>query len=122
VIRRPDTKADHTLPEAIRLRCLDLREADPPAGVEPLHWRLLTTHAIADAAAAWQIVGWYQMRRVIEQLHRVMKSQGLQLEDSQLATADRLEKLAAAADWCGTSPIDRLAGGLEHLVHQLGFP
>ena len=36
-------------------------------------------------------------RWVIEQLHRVMKSQGLQLEDSQVDTAERLEKLAAAA-------------------------
>jgi hypothetical protein len=34
---------------------------------------------------------------VIEQLFRVMKSQGLQLEDSQLASADRLVKLAAVA-------------------------
>jgi hypothetical protein len=30
-------------------------------------------------------------------MHRVMKSQGLQLEDSQLATAERLEKLTAVA-------------------------
>src|SRR4029077_19824074 len=70
---------------------------DPPSDVEPLHWRLLTTHEIADAAAAWQIVGWYQLRWVIEQLFRVLKSQGLQLEDSQLATAERLVKLAAVA-------------------------
>jgi hypothetical protein len=50
--------------------------------------RLLTTHEITDAAAAWQPLGsspragWYQLRWVIEQLFRVMKSQGLQLEDS----------------------------------------
>jgi hypothetical protein len=43
------------------------------------------------------MVGWYQARWVIEQLFRVMKSQGLQLEDSQIATGDRLTKLAAAA-------------------------
>ena len=49
------------------------------------------------AAAAWQIVGWYQLRWVIEQLFRVMKSQGLRLEDSQMATAERLVKLAAVA-------------------------
>jgi hypothetical protein len=30
-------------------------------------------------------------------MHRVMKSQGLQLEDSHLATAERLEKLTAVA-------------------------
>jgi|SRR6202789_591791 len=95
-ICRPQNE-DRWLPETVRLRLVEVREVDPPADVEPLHWRLLTTHDIADAAAAWQTVGWYQLRWVIEQLHRVLKSQGLQLEDSQLATAERLEKLTAVA-------------------------
>ena len=95
-IRRPDAEPDRSLPRRVRLRVVEAKEVDPPAGVEPLHWRLLTTHEIAGAAAAWQIVGWYQRRWVIEQLHRVLKSQGLQL-DSQVTTAERLEKLAAAA-------------------------
>jgi hypothetical protein len=96
-IRRPGKEAERDLPAAIRLRWVEVREIDPPADVEPLHWRLLTTHAIADATAAWQIVDWYRRRWVIEQLFRVLKSQGLQLEDSQLATAERLEKLTAVA-------------------------
>jgi hypothetical protein len=94
---RPLHERDRNLPETIRLRLVEVREIDPPAGVEPLHWRLLTTHAIADAQAAWQIVDWYKQRWVIEQLFRVMKTQGLQLEDSQLASAEGLLKLAAAA-------------------------
>jgi Transposase DDE domain len=96
-ICRPAHERDRSLPSGIRLRLIEVREIDPPQGTEPLHWRLLTTHAIADATAAWEIVGWYQRRWVIEQLFRVMKSQGLQLEDSQLASAERLVKLAAAA-------------------------
>ena len=88
---------DRALPKSVRLRLIEVREIDPPADVEPLHWRLLTTHEIAGAEAAWEIVGWYQLRWVIEQMHRVMKSQGLQLEDSQVASAERLEKLAAVA-------------------------
>ncbi|MGA7808484.1 IS4 family transposase, partial [Bradyrhizobium sp.] len=93
-ICRPQNE-DRSLPKTVRLRLIEVREVDPPADVAPVHWRLLTTHDIADAAAAWQIVGWYQRRWVIEQMHRVMKSQGLQLEDSQVTTAERLEKLAA---------------------------
>jgi hypothetical protein len=95
-LRRPPQE-DRSLPKTVRLRVVEVREVNPPAGVEPLHWRLLTTHEIANPAAAWQIVGWYQLRWVIEQMHRVMKSQGLQLQDSQVTTAERLEKLAAAA-------------------------
>ncbi len=95
-ICRPQQE-DRALPKSVRLRLIEVREIDPPADVEPLHWRLLTTHEIAGAEAAWEIVGWYQLRWVIEQMHRVMKSQGLQLEDSQVASAERLEKLAAVA-------------------------
>jgi len=96
-ICRPRDESDRGLPPTVRLRLIDVREVNPPEGAEPLHWRLLTTHEITDAAGAWQIVGWYQLRWVIEQLFRVMKSQGLQLEDSQLTTAERLVKLAAVA-------------------------
>jgi hypothetical protein len=96
-IYRPRDEHDRTLAATVRLRLVDVREVDPPDGVEPLHWRLVSTHEITDAATAWQVVGWYQARWIIEQLFRVMKSQGLQLEDSQLASGERLVKLAAAA-------------------------
>jgi hypothetical protein len=96
-ICRPRDEQDRTLAATVRLWLVDVREVDPPEGVEPLHWRLVTTHEITDTAKAWQVVGWYQARWIIEQLFRVMKSQGLQLEDSQLATGERLVKLAAAA-------------------------
>jgi hypothetical protein len=94
-ICRPRDEQDRTLPKTVRLRLVEVREIAAPEGAEPLHWRLLTTHEVADAEKAWEIVGWYQARWTIEQLFRVMKSQGLQLEDSQLASADRLVKLTA---------------------------
>ena len=96
-ICRPRDERDRSLAKTVRLRLIEVREVDPPEGVQRLHWRLLTTHEVADAGKAWEIVGWYQARWVIEQLFRVTKSQGLQLEDSQLASADRLVKLTAAA-------------------------
>ena len=43
---------------------------------------------------AWQIV---ELRWIIEQLFRPMKSDGLRLEDSQLETVDALMKLTAIA-------------------------
>ena len=96
-ICRPRDERDRNLAKTVRLRLVEVREVDTPEGVEPPHWRLLTTHDVTDAEKAWQIVGWYQARWVIEQLFRVTKSQGLQLEDSQLASADRLVKLTATA-------------------------
>ena len=49
-ICRPEPNEDRSLPRSVRLRLVEVREVDPPADVEPLHWRLLTTHEIADAA------------------------------------------------------------------------
>lgn len=83
--------------KTVQLRLVEVREIDPPEGVEPVLWRLLTTHEVNTEADAWRIVCWHQARWIIEQLFRSMKSQGLGLEDSQMATADRLLKLAAVA-------------------------
>lgn len=96
VLQRPQG-SERSLPKSIPLNLVEVVELDPPADVEPVHWRLLTTHEVDTAAAAWQIVAWYKARWTIEQLFRVMKTQGLKLEDSQLETADRLLKLAAIA-------------------------
>jgi len=95
-LKRPDHAA-RDLPASVALTLVEVIETAPPPGAEPVHWRLLTTHDVPDAQSAWRIVGWYKQRWTIEQLFRVLKSQGLQIEDSQLETAERLMKLTAIA-------------------------
>lgn len=96
-LRRPHGQHHRHLPVSVPLTLVEVVELAPPDGGAPLHWRLLTTHAVDDVAAAWRIVDWYKRRWIIEQLFRLMKTQGLRLEDSQIETADRLLKLAAVA-------------------------
>lgn len=96
-LRRPTGTAHRHLPKSVSLTLVELIEPRPPKNAERLHWRLLTTHEVPDVAAAWRIVNWYKQRWVIEQLWRLMKLQGLRLEDSQLTTAERLIKLTAIA-------------------------
>jgi hypothetical protein len=96
-VLRPDGPDAKGLPKSVSLRLVEVVELNPPAGVEPVHWRLLTTHDVADVAAAWQIVDWYRQRWTIEQLFRLLKSQGLRIEDSQVASAEGLIKLSAIA-------------------------
>ena len=85
------------LAKTIEVSLVEVSEVGAPTDVEPILWRLLTTHAVEDAAMAWRVVGWYRQRWTIEQFFRTLKQQGLQLEDSQLESAERLIKLTAIA-------------------------
>lgn len=102
-VQRPEGSDAKGLPKTVALTLVDVIERAPPEGVEPVRWRLLTTHPVADVTAAWQIVDWYRRRWTIEQLFRLMKSHGLQIEDSQLAHAEGLIKLVAIAAKAATA-------------------
>ena len=84
-------------PDTIELTLVEAREIDPPPGKTPLLWHLLTTHAVAAAAQAQEIVQLYRMRWRIEQVFRALKSDGLALDASQIIDAERMFNLAAAA-------------------------
>lgn len=96
-LARPQSKFLRHLPKSLPLAVVDVREINAGTGIEPLHWRLLTSHEVASVEDAWRIVQWYKQRWIIEQFFRVLKTQGLKLEDSQIGTADRLLKLVAIA-------------------------
>src|SRR5271165_5848744 len=96
-ITRPRDAGAPAMPAQVTLNLIELTEPNPPQGSEPVTWRLLTTHSVSSATPAWQIVDWYRARWIIEQLFRLLKKQGLRLEDSQVETAERLLKLVAIA-------------------------
>jgi hypothetical protein len=96
-LRRPQGAKERDLPPSVALTLVEVVEVNAPPGAEPIQWRLLTTHRVTNAEQAWQIVDWYTLRWVIEQLFRTLKTQGLKLEDSQLERAESLIKLAALA-------------------------
>lgn len=96
-IKRPVNTLEECLPESVTLRWVEVLEPWAPEGAEPLHWLLLTTHDVDSIAKAWQIVDWYKQRWMIEQFFRVLKTQGFDIEESQLQSAERLEKLVAIA-------------------------
>jgi hypothetical protein len=93
-LKRPANTPDKDLPGTVSLQVVDVREVDPPEGVEPVHWRLLTTHAVTTLDEARRIVVWYRMRWIVEQLFRSMKSDCLRIADSQLEQAAGFTKLA----------------------------
>lgn len=75
------------LPPAVTLTYVEAREIDAPAHIRPLLWRLLTTHCVSTPADARWIVGLYRRRWIIEQLFRVMKTQGFDIEAMEMDEA-----------------------------------
>ena len=71
-----------------------VREVDPPPGVEPLEWILLTNVPVVTRADALERVGWYEARWVVEEFHKAMKT-GCGVETLQLTAEDRLQPAIA---------------------------
>ncbi len=78
----------------VRLWAVEARETSPPAGVEPLHWTLLTTLEVASLEDAVRMLSWYAIRWQIEVYHRTLKS-GCRIEERQLGSAQRLQNCLA---------------------------
>lgn len=89
---KPPRAKPHLPP--LRLWAVWTNEIDAPQGIDPLQWMLLTTVATSSLEQALERVQWYARRWGIEVFHRILKS-GCQIEDRQLATADRLEACLA---------------------------
>lgn len=58
-----------------------------------IHWLLYTTHPVNTDMEAMQIIMWYRARWNIEQIHRLLKTEGLEIEKTQLEKADSIKKL-----------------------------
>nr|WP_254894768.1 IS4 family transposase [Chromobacterium haemolyticum] len=70
------------------------REVDPPKGVKPLEWRLLTNRKVMDLEAAAELIDWYRARWEIEIFFHTLKT-GCQVESLQLSSMARLERALA---------------------------
>lgn len=59
----------------------------------PIHWRLLTTKKVEDFATALLCIEWYTCRWIIEEVFRILKKEGFNIEASELSKAKAIRKL-----------------------------
>ena len=80
--------------ETLSLYLIEAREQEDtvPKGEEPIVWRLFTTHKIAGFQDALRIIGYYKNRWIIEQLFRILKTEGLDIESTELETVAAIQK------------------------------
>jgi hypothetical protein len=95
-IARPDT-AERDDPASLELGLVEVFEPNPPAGVKPLHWRLVTSLPVDGPEEAEEVVRLYRLRWRIEEVFRALKSDGLRLEETQVRDPVRVFRLAALA-------------------------
>lgn len=76
---------------------IETRELNPPEGVTPLVWRLLTSCCVESLADALQVIEWYCARWHIEEVFRVVKKENLNVEGSELESGYALRKLTIFA-------------------------
>jgi hypothetical protein len=94
---KPRNRAASDLPDTIALTLVDVREVSPLADGEPVHWRLLTTHAVTDLGGARRIVDLYRMRWTIEEFFRTLKTAGFDIEAADIGDPQVMIKFVAAA-------------------------
>lgn len=95
-IARPRNGRREDLPASLTVTVVDVREEAAPAGDSPVHWRLLTTHPVRDAAEAFAVTDLYRRRWAIEQLFRTLKTQGFDIEGLLIEDEAPLRRLVMA--------------------------
>ena len=90
----PSTKYGEHGNQPLSLWIVRVWEPNPPEGVEPLEWFLLTNHPVSAFAEARDVVSWYECRWIIEEYHKAQKT-GCGIQNPQFTTSDRLHPMIA---------------------------
>jgi hypothetical protein len=95
--RRVRLRRPHRLtldePSSLAMGAVLVREENPPPGVEPLEWMLLTSEPVDTASTALTVIGYYRRRWRIEDFHKMWKS-GAGVERCRMQRAAHLLRFA----------------------------
>lgn len=85
---------DRTPLPALTVYAILVREDQPPEGMTPVEWLLLTNVPVNQIEDALQRIEWYCQRWQIEIFHKILKS-GCRIEHRRLKSFDRLQPCIA---------------------------
>jgi hypothetical protein len=94
---RPRHGRAEDLPRSLTVTIIDIREEIAPSKSEAVHWRLITTHDAPSAAEAFVIADLYRRRWAIEQVFRILKTKGFDVEGVLIEEEAPLKRLVTAA-------------------------
>ena len=93
-LKKPAKCKDKQLAESREMYVVEAKEHGK---VDGIYWRILTTHSVTNVNEAMQIIEWYKYRWYIEQVHRLLKTEGFRIERSQLEQGWAIRKLTLLA-------------------------
>jgi hypothetical protein len=96
VLCKPRNGAAADLPATVTLTMVDVRETSTPTAGKPIHWRLLTTHAVTRLGEARRIVDLYRMRWAIEEFFHMLKTAGFDIEAADIGKPTVMIKFVVA--------------------------
>lgn len=82
---------EHKRP-ALSIWVVRVWELEPPEGVTPVEWVLLTSVPTNTIEDAWERVGWYRLRWTVEDYHQGLKT-GCRIEQRQVQSDEGLRRL-----------------------------
>jgi hypothetical protein len=93
-VKKPQKCRNKELPASQQLYVVEVKEQNKTEGI---YWRIVTTHPVTNSEQAMQIIEWYKQRWYIEQIHRLLKTEGFRIESSQLEQGWAIRKLTLLA-------------------------
>ncbi|MCO6499835.1 MAG: IS4 family transposase [Vicingus serpentipes] len=90
-IKRPQSAFKH-LKESVDLYVVEAKEVNTKSK-QPVIWRILTTLPVNSLKEALNIIEWYSWRWMVEEVFRILKKEGYNIEASELESAKSIRKL-----------------------------
>jgi len=90
-IRKTDAASKRAAP-SVRLTLIEAKEVGY-AGTDKICWRLLTTIAVRDVQTAKACIEWYSWRWIAEEVFKILKKEGYNIEASELEYASSVRKM-----------------------------
>lgn len=92
-LKNPSRTAKDAAPTT-KLYCLEARETGSTEEEQSVCWRLLTSLPVRTLDDALMIIEWYSWRWMIEEIFRILKKEGLDIESSELEYGSSVRKLS----------------------------
>jgi hypothetical protein len=92
-IKKPQNRLkEQNLVPSLRMNVIRVWETNPPTGVPPIEWLLVTNLPVDTIEDVMTVVGYYKQRWKIERFHYILKS-GCKIESIQQRSVDKVEMM-----------------------------